>query len=597
MYLDYSGVTGDVDEVPKPVGKDEKKKEKTFWLNAWRDHLAGIKAYSSCLEFSDVNGDGDYKLIIADSSKRLKVFSGTSLATENALMTVPSAVASFYMDYRDQVRRPNVAVASGPFIFVYKNLRPFYKFTLPLVTLDKVETETWNSLKDDKVDIQAAYTALEDAKDRGVYLSTRSIDFLACDTLQGKTQFVESCKAQVLQQQTVITTMAVLTKDKDEVGALGCMVVGTEDQHILILDSNCAAIVKKIKLPSVAVFLMCAGLFDVEYRIIIACRNGVVYCIKNGTLQTTTIEPEAQTVALARYENLIAIATMNNALHYYHVKGKKQSSIFMPCAITNMCSMFNESTRQCKGVIVALSNGEVRVYAGKSLLNTMQVYDQVTALKYGRYGREDATLVIVLKSGAMLFKMLPRTVSIEPNAGKSYGAPPEQDQPLNVPKRTNVYVAQTEREKQFGVDMHRVFQHDLCKLRLATAKAYVNMLSDGKGTTSHTTDASLRLTAQVQGLGPIFKLTLNVQNFSQKPLLGIPVIFSFNPTVYRMSKPTLTIPSLVPSLIYNYEAVIECIDPNGAADSVKVTVCNPNSVLPIITALVALPACDLMLQQ
>ena len=594
MYFDYEGVTGDVDVVRPPVGKDAPKRERNFWLNAWRDHLAGLHAYSSCLELADVNGDGDYKLIVADAGKRLKVFSGTSLATENALMTVPSAVAAFFSDYRDQVRRPNVAVASGPFIFVYKNLRPFYKFTLPLVQLDPAEVATWEALRADTMEAQDAFNALEEAKDRGALLSTRSVDFLACDSLQMKMQFVEDHRAAALQQQTVITAMTVLTKDKDEAGALGCLVVGTEDQHILILDSNGAAIVKKIRLPSVPVFLLCAGLFDVEYRVIIACRNGVVYCIKNGALQTSTIEPEAQPVAMARYENLIAIATMNNALHYYHVKGRKQSSIYMPCAITNLCSMFNEATRQCKGVVVALANGEVRVYAGKALLNTMQVYDQVTAMRYGRYGREDATLVIVLKSGAMLLKMLPRTVSIDPSGAKAAGAPPEQDMPLKVPKRTNVYVAQTEREKQFGVDMHRVFQHDLCRLRLTTAKAYVNMLSDGKGSSSHTADTSIRLTATVQGLGPIFKLTLNVQNFSPSPLLNIPVIFSFNPTVYSMTQPAMLIPSLVPSLIYNYEAVIECIDPNGAADSVKVTVCNPNSALPIITAIVALPPCDLM---
>ena len=39
---------------------------------------------------------------------------------------------------------------------------------------------------------------------------------------------------------------------------------------------------------------------------------------------------------------------------------------------------------------------------------------------------------------------------------------------------------QTEREKTNAVDMHTTFQEDLVKLRLATAKAYMKVLTDGQ---------------------------------------------------------------------------------------------------------------------
>ena len=50
-----------------------------------------------------------------------------------------------------------------------------------------------------------------------------------------------------------------------------------------------------------------------------------------------------------------------------------------------------------------------------------------------------------------------------------------QDIPLNVPKKTKLYVEQTQRERDSGVDMHRIFQRELCKLRLNTARAYVKV--------------------------------------------------------------------------------------------------------------------------
>ena len=54
-------------------------------------------------------------------------------------------------------------------------------------------------------------------------------------------------------------------------------------------------------------------------------------------------------------------------------------------------------------------------------------------------------------------------------------------------------------------------QRDLCKLRLSTAKHYVKIITDGQGPVSYAAGASLRLNAQVQGLGPLFKIKLSIQ--------------------------------------------------------------------------------------
>jgi hypothetical protein len=51
---------------------------------------------------------------------------------------------------------------------------------------------------------------------------------------------------------------------------------------------------------------------------------------------------------------------------------------------------------------------------------------------------------------------------------------------LPVPKKTKLYIEQTQREREQAVDMHRVFQRDLCKLRLLTARAYAKVLTDGQ---------------------------------------------------------------------------------------------------------------------
>lgn len=61
--------------------------------------------------------------------------------------------------------------------------------------------------------------------------------------------------------------------------------------------------------------------------------------------------------------------------------------------------------RNTKALIVALSNGEVRVYNEKLLVSVHVSPNPVTALWFGRYGREDNTLLAITKSGALDIKV------------------------------------------------------------------------------------------------------------------------------------------------------------------------------------------------
>jgi hypothetical protein len=73
--------------VDKELEEAEKNK---VWVNAWYDPLATVCVHSACMTFSDINGDGDYKLVIGNSgnnpllrnnnttisSHKLKVYKG-----------------------------------------------------------------------------------------------------------------------------------------------------------------------------------------------------------------------------------------------------------------------------------------------------------------------------------------------------------------------------------------------------------------------------------------------------------------------------------------------------------------------------------------
>ena len=60
------------------------------------------------------------------------------------------------------------------------------------------------------------------------------------------------------------------------------LVVGTENKDIFILERTGISIKKGFQLKSVPVQIDCSGQFDVDYKILVACRDGKVYIIKSG---------------------------------------------------------------------------------------------------------------------------------------------------------------------------------------------------------------------------------------------------------------------------------------------------------------------------
>eukprot|EP00095_Tigriopus_kingsejongensis_P005363 maker-scaffold34_size539781-snap-gene-3.18 protein:Tk05363 transcript:maker-scaffold34_size539781-snap-gene-3.18-mRNA-1 annotation:"bardet-biedl syndrome 1 isoform x1" len=129
------------------------------WLTAYEDPLASIYTFSSCITLSDLTGDGDFKLVVADLGSgtynmKLRVYKGTQLVSiiqlksagisisENTIIDLPTGVVAFHMDQNDP-KIPAIAVASGSHIYIYKNMRPYFKFTLPTLEIHHSEKELW----------------------------------------------------------------------------------------------------------------------------------------------------------------------------------------------------------------------------------------------------------------------------------------------------------------------------------------------------------------------------------------------------------------------------------------------------------------------
>ncbi|XP_006860945.1 PREDICTED: Bardet-Biedl syndrome 1 protein isoform X2 [Chrysochloris asiatica] len=480
-------------------GRGESSEANSKWLDAHYDPMANIHTFSACLALADLHGDGEYKLVVGDlgpgeRQPRLKVLKGPTVLTESPLPALPSAAVTFLMEQHEP-RTPALALASGPCVYVYKNLRPYFKFSLPPLPPNLLEQDLWNQAKE-------------------------------------------------------------------------------------------------MSLPSVPVFLEISGQFDVEFRLAAACRDGNIYVLRRDSKRPKyCIELNAQPVGLVRVHKVLVVGSTQDSLHGFTHKGKKLWTVQMPAPILTM-NLLEQRSRGLQAVMAGLADGQVRIYRDKALLNVIRTPDAVTSLCFGRYGREDNTLIMTTKGGGLVIKILKRT-AVFVEGGGDMGPPPAQSMKLNVPRKTRLYVDQTLREREAGTAMHRTFQTDLYLLRLRTARAYVQALESSLSPVSVTAREPLKLHALIQGLGPTFKLTLHLQNTSvARPIVGLLICFLYSEALYALPRAFFKVPLLVPGLSYPLETFVESLSDSGISDIIKVLVLREGQSAPLLSAHINMPGSE-----
>lgn len=439
------------------VGPTEK------WLLAHHDPLASIYTFSQCICFADLNGDGEIKLIIADlgtgmHNMKLNIYRGTSLQSQISLVDVPAGIVTFYMESSESGQSPAIAVASGSFLYVYKNLKPFYRFQLPAIDINQTEADAWHQAKEEKINV----TSLKEMLDmlRGqvgeIGLTGRSQAFLKLSGEPAMEEFVRTHKAEPLKRQTVISCLSSIKKTIAEENAVSCLVIGTENKDIFIVEPDAFTVLASVQLPSIPVFVEVNGLFDVEYRLVVSCRDAHIYTIKRGfKTGRLCVQLSSQPVGLLRVNNNVIVGCMDGTIANYTTKGNCLWSIRQPAKISALAAVDVEILG-IRLIAVALENNQVHLYHDKHRVDVIETDDPVVAMRHGRYGRESCTLVMVTRNGTLTIKILKRTAKFYPKEITGSGSENSSSQALaasngssklNIPRKTKLFVDQTMRER------------------------------------------------------------------------------------------------------------------------------------------------------
>lgn len=592
--------------------------------------MAGLATRETCIALASTStSDEDYSLIVGDFSKRLLVFSGKTLACHIALLGTPTAVCAFSRERREAA----IAVAADDAIFVYRNLRPYFKFSLAPLPLSSAETSVWDRVRAGALDADEAYGALQalvranptDAAgaSAGSPLSHASLSLagqqlLATSDPLARVAQVRALReaaqpaSELLRRADAITCMCVLQRDFEDRREVGLLVFGTESRALRILSADLTRVTDTCMLPDTPSFLAAHGQYSVGYRVAVACRSNVVYFVRGSELHGSPIEaPDVVCGLVLQDDKTLLIACANSALYCYHTKGKRRYALRFDSPITS-CAPVDHGDKAMLGVAVGLASGQVRLYNGRTLVSCFETGRTVCALAFGQYQREARSLIVVLADGTLMVKMLPRSQADRLGASVASLAGPssaEQDTPLALPRRTKLYVDQTTRERQEAAAMHRVFQRGLARLRLAVLRSYVDGLRVG----AHATVQSLapaqapahasgdvgatsvlrafRLSCQVLGLGPTLRVVLTASATGDTPVVGVQAGLVFDDTLYAIAPAALSVPLLVPGAPVSWAVLVRALRP-GIAGLVHIRVSAPQSDVPSLNYAVRLPASE-----
>ncbi|CAG0880955.1 unnamed protein product [Cyprideis torosa] len=576
-----------------------------LWLDAHTDALAGLYVFGQGMELVDLQADGDYKLVFADlgtnaaeGAGKLKVYKGVALSSEHTLLDLPSSLVAFYMD-SNVPRIPALAVSSSSSVFIYKNLRPYFKFSLPSMNINDVERDLWSQAASERINAASLRDALESLQSeigtKG--MTTRSQRYLMLEGFQEMKTFLKAhaFPENELKRQSVVTCMTTLKKSRDEPGALTCLIVATESGHLYILDPEAFTALTSAQMDGVPSHLVATGLYDVEYRVLIGCRDGQIFQARRGDLMAKLLValPSAP-IAVHLFPRIFVAPCMDNSVRCYSLQGVYVWHDNLP-ASPLASELIHIEAKGLLLVAIALENSQIRIYSNHTLVDGFQTPEPVVALKFGRYGREDNTLALVTRGGSLLIKILRRTANFKTRDIPDSSTEMTTKGKLNVPKRTKLFVDQTLREREHYVAMHRSFQRDLFRLRLATARAFVQSMETGATPVSTDSSLPLKVGAQVIGLGPTFRVRVELSNTSSNiPLMDLAVTFNFDDKLYQIQQKYMKADFLIPGTSLFLETAVHFISDLGLADDLQVLVLHNDDPIPKLTALIKMPVAEIV---
>ncbi|KAJ3406807.1 Bardet-Biedl syndrome 1 protein [Chytriomyces hyalinus] len=558
---------------PVPAEKLEEETVHDVWMKALEIESTGIlNPFQACTALVNVDGVGNTNLVVADlagigklsnaTSQNLnnptnmftsiKVFQGHRLLNEHIVPAPPVALVHFYPDSDVTPRIPVTALGSGPDVFMYHANTPFQRFTLPFIKPHPQEEDAWKDLSvavgaalsqaaecsgtgfvDDEV-LQFAWNRIVELRESGAPITRRSLQFISgCPDMQSRRAMVNNEALTPLLIQPDISCMTVLNRNSFTKDAQAMLVVGTEQGILYLVSPPQYSVVEQRTLLSPIAHLGVIGLYEKEFTICCACRDGSIQIISSTKSKSMKrILFDVLLVGVIGLRDHFIVASMKKQVFAYTTEAHLMYSFSVPSPITAIEKVETNSTF-C-GYAVAMMDGQVHLYDGRDLVSKISANGSVCSIRFGDFGRDSSCLVMITSTGELDVRILRRNARLLPL--KPAVADPAvvkvSASQFPIPKKTRGYLDLMKRERENSKEMYQKFQLDLMHLRLVAERATLN---NTKRRLNPVCEASnLKLSAEVKGFGPTYRIYVRLLNAGTDTLENVYVLLAADSRAYSI---------------------------------------------------------------
>ncbi|XP_063701971.1 LOW QUALITY PROTEIN: Bardet-Biedl syndrome 1 protein, partial [Culicoides brevitarsis] len=592
--------------------RDTKSTQKR-WLDAQMEGTTPlVNVLPSCLALCDLKNDGYFKLIAAEMSNnfegkaKLKVFKGITLMSERGLPGFACGVSILYIDEHEP-KIPIIAVALGSSVLLYRNLKPYFKYTLPSMDIEPLERDIWQQFQ-----TAGSESIAELCQTLANGLETNQMTSLSQKLLslppEKRHDFIKSNLTTKLERLSNITAMTTLPKNSTEPKATMCLAVAAESGDIFILDSTAFTVLQQAKVCAfqlTPVLVSASGLFDVDYNMVISTREGPICILRKGWLegqQIIRLDHPATGLALLPIEQTIIVVCMDKSLMCYSKRGKKIWFV----GLTERAICMTHIILPHLGitlVAVALQGGRVQIYLQKKLVDEFDVEETVSSMIFGRLGQEEHVLVLVTITGILQIKILKRTAQFSTDSAYDEAVANQSAavNNLQIPKKSKIFLEQTIRERDNAPVIHQAFQSELWRLRLHAARETLDIITSAEGSFSGDVgQVALKLAAEVLGTGPLYKLFLQIDNLStEREAFELFLILHADHRHFELNRSFTYLPMIIPGCPVKMDFDVSIVmDPrDGLPPSdltpenavIKVVIGKTGQAKPVIASTVVIP--------
>ncbi|KRY28798.1 Bardet-Biedl syndrome 1 protein [Trichinella spiralis] len=577
-----------------------------WWIDSCND-CVGVTVNvttSSGIVLADLNADSDWKLVIADisptfSDTRLKVITNNCVLLEERVNELVSSICAVQID--DSANQiPALAVAACDCILFYRNMKPFFRLPIPSQNISDLEQQIWHNSTNTSVESEIILKAMEYLRGQLPIsqMSTLSQRYFALENHEERLQFIANHKDEPLKRPTVVTCMSKIKRSTVNQDGVDWLLVGTENGCVHAIDCKSFNIQWSVQLASTPSFIVAKGARDVDYKILISCRNSSVYTLKRDAKQTNVkllFTLCTQVVGIVLVDRCVVIGKTDETLSFYTTSGKSIWTRQMQSNIITMNDMYYPP-KNFEAVLVSLGNRTVHIYKEDALSNIINADDIIVGLRFGCFGREKGVLIMTTASGNLRVKLLRKNAKMNDKIPlERLAAIVDQQQRMPIPKKTKLFIEQTNRESEHYKAIHERCQRDLLELRLKTAETYMTMMEKRMNPVALNSKLAhhqpVNLAAQVVGFGPRFRLDI-VLSTAVKCIFGLNISILYDTTIYDFEKNVLYVPFLLPNRQYKFSVYLNVSKDQSFSSEITLVIHESNSNQPIQTVCVMMPASD-----